>query len=376
MMLVVRLEDIDQTTELHAGWQCMTRGIPFRSPGWLSAWWRQYASQRALYFLRVTDTQGQVVGLAPWFLETSMRHGRVIRPLGCGEVCSDYLGILATREHEQQVARAIAEWLTEAAQDRKTSEDRWDLLDLNSADADDQTLNQLVTQLENYGNRVHRRSAMNCWRISLPTDWDEYLMTLSKSRRKRIRRIQRDWLESGRAVVRPVTSEEDLERGMRILVELHQRRRQSMGEPGCFASAQFDQFLHDAARRLFGEDGLGLAWLEMDGQPVAVEFYLVSGRTTYAYQAGLDPDRLADKPGHVMQVAMLRQAIEDGQQTFDFLRGDEPYKAYWNAQPRPCVDYRIVPTRRTAQLRHHVWLAGDTMKHWVKSGLHLAESES
>ena len=86
----------------------------------------------------------------------------------------------------------------------------------------------------------------------------------------------------------------------------------------------------------------------------------------YAYQAGIDPECLDEEPGRMMAAAMIQRAIADGQQAFDFLRGDEPYKRQWRAEPRPLAPWCVVPQRALPQLRHSVWLAGDAMKTWLR----------
>ena len=99
-------------------------------------------------------------------------------------------------------------------------------------------------------------------------------------------------------------------------------------------------------------------WLELDGQPVAAEYQLVGNGVLYAYQAGVDPAAMEHQPGNLINLAILRQAIDGGYRAFDFLRGDEPYKARFGAQPRPSVEFRVAPHRPVAQLRHNLWLAG------------------
>ena len=68
-------------------------------------------------------------------------------------------------------------------------------------------------------------------------------------------------------------------------------------------------------------------------------------------------------------ILAIRTAIEEGQHTYDLLRGDEPYKAHWRAQPSPSVELRVAARRPVAQLRHGVWWAGGAVKGWVKSTL-------
>jgi CelD/BcsL family acetyltransferase involved in cellulose biosynthesis len=65
----------------------------------------------------------------------------------------------------------------------------------------------------------------------------------------------------------------------------------------------------------------------------------------------------------------LRRAIEEGHSRFDFLRGDEPYKAHWRAEPKATFDYSIVPNRRLAKIRGRVLDLGGSVKDWVRSGV-------
>jgi len=91
----------------------------------------------------------------------------------------------------------------------------------------------------------------------------------------------------------------------------------------------------------------------------------------FMYQGGLDPAKLKQSPGHASVSALIRDAIESGCQYFDFMRGDEPYKAVWGAQPLHTERIRVAPDRLGPQLRNHAWLAGQTMKCWIKQGLTL-----
>ncbi len=370
-MQVVPIRDVQQWDEVAPVWDCLAWGNPFRSHAWLRSWWNAYQTDRELHMLQVKNDQGATVGFAPWFLERSLSQGRVVRFLGSGEACSDYLGILATSEYAQQVAESLAQWLTHHANNGDAPWHNWDLLDLSGVDADDAGMRRLAEQLGNAGNFVHDRAGHNCWRIELPDNWDEYLGRLSKSHRKQVRRIERRFLDNGRARLHTATRQQELAAAMTALVDLHQQRRHSLNEAGCFASPSFTAFLHEAVKRLAATEAVELHWIELDGRTVAAELHLIGGDVAYAYQAGVLPDALDQEPGRIMNVAVLKHYIDEGKRGFDFLRGDESYKSHWRAASRPGLTYRIVPRRASAQLRHQVWQAGDTMKHWIKAGLSL-----
>jgi CelD/BcsL family acetyltransferase involved in cellulose biosynthesis len=113
---------------------------------------------------------------------------------------------------------------------------------------------------------------------------------------------------------------------------------------------------------------LRISWLTLDGVPVAAEYHLADGEATYAYQGGVEPARLAEEPGRLSTILCLRQAIEEGHKRFDFLRGDEPYKAHWRATPRAKCDYRVVPNRRLARLRGRMWNVADALTALARQG--------
>ncbi len=364
-MRVAVVTDSAQLNTLANDWNRLAGGVPFRTHAWLMSWWEHYGHGKELCVLVVRDEQERVAGLLPLYSEPSTTKGRALAMLGSGEVCSDYLGILTHETDAPAVVEALAQWLSD---DDSFS---WDLLQLSGVVADDIHVTQLSKELTTAGLTVHDRPGLNCWRIALPTEWENYIESLSKSHRKQVRRVDRRLVESGEAVLHCVRDEHSLKQGMATLIDLHQRRRHSLGEPGCFADPRFTGFMHAAATRLLTLGMLRLYWVELQGKPVAAEFQLAGGGVTYAYQAGLDPEALDEEPGRIINIATLKQAILDGQQGFDFLRGDEPYKAHWRAEPRPCVELRIVPRKAAAQLRHGMWLAGDAMKQLIKNGLNF-----
>ena len=378
MMRVLRFSTLDQLAPLAADWDRLSQAVPFRSWAWMSNWWRHYGSDDAgterrtrLFTLGVFNRSGRPVGIAPWYREHSASAGRVVRFFGSGEVCADYLSVLCQPGMEDRVSRALADWLTDAGKTEVECPahhdvDTWDLLELTGVDAEDGMIGRLAADLQDRGNTVHRRPGPSCWRIELPTSWEEYLSILSKPHRKQLRRLERKLLATGRCLFHSVKRLADLTEAERILVDLHQRRHASLGQPGCFASRRFAAFHHDVMPDLLRSGRLDLSWVELDGRPIAAEYQLTGGGVVYAYQAGMDPRAKEHSPGHLNCLLTLRRAVERGDRALDFLRGDEPYKAHWRARPRPGIEVRVAAPRTSARWRHQFWLAGSRLKHWLK----------
>jgi len=380
-MHVERITNWPELQALEHSWNALVHAVPFRSWDWLATWWKHFGSEspndsgrrmpsnsRRLNVLAVYDDDAndggsvrRLIGVAPWYLDENPLMGSAIRWLGDGEVCTDHLSLICNAEDSGRVASAIADSLT-------VSHDDWERIDLNSVYADDPAIGHLLTVLEERECIVTRTTADSCWAVELPSTWDDYLAGISKSHRKQLRQLERRVLESDRVRWHCVQSAAELDAAWTVLVDLHQRRRKSLGEPGCFASRTFFNFHREVVDRLLARGELRMSWLALDGRPAAAEYHLADSRATYAYQGGVDPDRLDEESGRLSTILCMRRAIDEGHKQLDFLRGDEPYKAHWRATPRATFDYRIVPNRRLARLRGRVFNVAGALTDLARQG--------
>jgi CelD/BcsL family acetyltransferase involved in cellulose biosynthesis len=156
---------------------------------------------------------------------------------------------------------------------------------------------------------------------------------------------------------------------MGILVDLHQRRQLSLGEPGCFASKRFTAFHREVTSLMLVKGQLLFRWLALDGRPAAAEYILSSDGVNYVYQGGIAPELLDLTPGVLLTQIMLRRTIEQGGRAVDFLRGDEPYKRHFRASASPCLTLHLIPDRPLARLRAGLWSAGRKAKRCMTYGL-------
>lgn len=385
---VTRLDDL---TTLEAVWNELSGGVPFRSFAWLSTWWRCFgeaegdaspaAANADLMVLTVREpSTDEIVAIVPWYVERTHTQGHVVRWLGSGLVCSDYVSVLCRSGYEEQVADALVGWLSDS------DSPRWDALELSGVAADDRLLSRLVAGLAKHDAKTHRTAGVTCWQLSLTGSWDDYLKRLSKTRRKRVRGIVRDWFDSGRAELVTLTDAAELPQWLDTFEDLHQRRRQSLGQPGCFATPSFARFLREVTPQLFESGQFQFNQLRVDGQAVAMDFNLLGEQlvdsapnddangVVYAYQGGVDPDSLDLQPGHLITIAQFRLAMERGVARYDFLRGDEPYKHNWRAEPVELIDYRVVPNRTRARLAYAAWAATRRSRCWAKAAVHGVRS--
>jgi len=178
-----------------------------------------------------------------------------------------------------------------------------------------------------------------CPYIDLPDSWDAYLASLSPTRRQTIRRKERAFFREHAPTVVDYAPDR-LDEGWSHLIRLHHRQRQhgtAFGPNDAKLQLAFAGALAPVGR-------VWLTTLNVGGTPVAAWYGFAAGDTMCFYQCGRDPAWEHASVGQVLMGIMIRRAIEKGFRTFDFLRGDEPYKMTWTSTLRS--DQVLVAYRR------------------------------
>ena len=370
---------LDELAALRDEWNELAADIPFCRWDWLEAWWRVYSPLLGLVELAVVtvrDADQRLVGLAPWYVDRTRSRGGRIQSMGAGEVCSEYVTVLARDGEADNVGRLLAEWLLSAHRRPASPEKspasphdippRWTALALSGIGPKDRAVRALVDRLSAERYLTIMRPGVRCWRIGLPSSWTAFRSRLSKSHRKQLVKLERRMFATGRARLHLVASLEDLSQALKILADLHNRRRMSLGDAGRFSSQPFVAFHNEVAKRLFTAGQLRLTWLEVDHVPVAAEYQFRGKQTIYAYQSGIEPAALDLEPGRLITMATLQSAIDEQASSLDLLRGDERYKPHWRALPIDLVDISILQPTWANRGRHVADVVVASAKRFVK----------
>ena len=252
---------------------------------------------------------------------------------------ADYATILCSPDDLPAVARAVVEHLA-GPLNPSHGDQEWDAVDLRRLRQQDPTLTTLEAAFRDEavrrGWQVLREREDVCPVVTIAGSWDDYLAGLGKKARHEIRRKMRRADAAGGLTLRlPDRDTEAVDR----FIELHQAR---FGEDGLFRPGEGGdrsrRFIHALAELESGEPDGGQLQLPQVYCGDRLLFAAVSfddGRSTYLYNAGMDPSASDLSPGITGTAAYLRDRIAAGRQRFDFLRGDEPYKYEWGARDEP-----------------------------------------
>lgn len=310
-------------------WARADQATPFQSPRWLVPWWRRFGNGD-LVAIALRDGQ-RLVGLAP--LAIARADGadarRVVRFLGQG--LSDYLGPLFESEYAQTGAVALWEYLASISQ-------RWDDCDFQQLRQGSPLLEALPPALSNaapLGSCSDEVSVQDiCPAVPLGASngnrtgeaLQQQLRRACDSQRRLGRRgeLRIDRADAGL-----------FDEIFDAFVRLHQARWNAASHPGVLADEAVAQFLREAAAGFLQVGLLRLDALRFRGRIVAVLYGIRCQQRAFYYLSGLDPALKGVSPGTILIGHAVEQALREGAEEFDFLRGQEPYKYAWGARDRP-----------------------------------------
>ena len=308
------LETVASMEALHREAGALSWPAPFVLPGWVRAWHAAFGrDELQLWSFR---ENGAAAGLAP--LQVA---GRVASLAGSPDVC-DHLDLVAAPRREREVCRALIERLG-----RSGAVDR---LDFGPARPDSVVVTALLPEARALGLPVEIVDDEAVFQMALPASWDDYLASLSGKERHEVRRKLR---RGGESFGFEMTggSEAAVEEFMRLF-------RRNRTDKAAFMDARMEGFFRDLARHL-PETRVGL--LRVDGSLAAAVWCFDHGGTRYLYNSGYDADYSSLSVGLACKLLSIRDAVERGLTTYDFLKGNETYKRRLGGVPVPLVRCRI-----------------------------------
>ena len=306
---------------------CSAVNTVFLTPQWQQVWWDQFGDGAEMLLLCLKDGGSELEGIAP----LARRNG-TISFIGSQDVC-DYGDFLVARKAESRFYSLLLDHLDHEA---------WQTLELWSLPEHSPTLAHLPDMARAHGYAVEIEAEDVAPVLELPQDWDSYLQGLSKKDRHELRRKMRrlySTSEEPRFLAVSDASEvesslDDFFRLMRYSKEVKHR----------FLTAPREQFFRSIAGTLSRIGVFKLFFLEMAGVRVAATMCFDYGKGRLLYNSGFDPEYGYYSVGLILKALCVKDAIENGFEYFDFLRGAEPYKYDLGAKDRTV--YHMV-VRRT-----------------------------
>lgn len=318
-MKVEVYESEDGFDVLRGEWNALLRrsltDTVFLTWEWQTLWWRAYHPGE-LFIVALRDDADTLVGIAPWFIDTTSPDERVLRGIGCVDV-TDYVDVIADSAHFDAAMTAFAG----VARERCAGYTRINLCNLREISP---TLSALRAAFEAAGFGTEVREQEVCPVIPLNRTFMDYVESLDKKNRHELRRKLRLAEGMETLVVRIVSSESELPVASEQFLAL---MAESSEEKATFLqNAQHVAFFKSLLPAMLENGWLQLAFLDYDGQPTAVYANFIYNGRVMVYNSGLSLSHGQLGPGIILLGNLIRMACEAGYSAFDFLRGNEEYK--------------------------------------------------
>jgi CelD/BcsL family acetyltransferase involved in cellulose biosynthesis len=301
-------------------WECL-----FVLPAWLRAWWSAFGAGTSPYLCAVRQ-RDDLLGVAALLIQ-----GDRARLMGDGEVC-DYLDFVVASGRGEEFFRVLVEHLKGQG---------ISVLDLSPVRGDSTVMSDLVRVARELDCGISASPEEVTLEVELPETWDGFLLTLSGKERHEIRRKLRRLDEAGVVKFRAVEGRQEVDREMESFMALFSMNR---ADKAAFMTERMALFFRALAEAMAEEEMLRLFSLDVDGIPAAAVMCFDYNARVYLYNNAYDRRFQALSVGLLSKVLSVRDSIERGRKTYDFLKGGEPYK--YRLGGRPVRVYRCVVALR------------------------------
>ena len=311
----VKLETLDS---LKNYWEhsdcCLHWPSLFSTPFWMKVWSSYFGCGQMLHIVSVYKGE-TLIGLAPMILSDD-----TVSLIGSPEVC-DYLDFIIAPGLSLEFFETLIKYLNSIRVKRMT------LICLRE---DSIAISELVPLARRKGFQVSLAADDVTYEMELPPSWEQFLELLNKKQRHEVRRKIRRLEESGTIMLRVIESPVTACESFPDFLELF---RLSRVDKAAFMTDAKADFFHKIAVAAAEEQMLRLCFLDFEGRPVSAALCFNYDSTVFLYNSGYDSRFSNLNVGLVCKLFSIRDSIERGSLSYDFLKGNEIYKQRLGGHP-------------------------------------------
>jgi CelD/BcsL family acetyltransferase involved in cellulose biosynthesis len=290
---------------------------------WLYAWWEYFGKGKELMMLVIKD-KAEVVGIAPFFVDKQRRyrifHRRIVRFIGEG--ISDYAGIIAAKGREDEVFKAIFDYLERVGK-------RWDEIILKEVREDDSLLRSLAALLEYRNWRKKIEKAATCPIIEIKDEWEAYRGRISKKLLNHLRWIERK-LERENRCEFIINNERADPSVIDEILAINRKRLKEKGKRGWYEKEGFYNFVKHTINTFGKNVKTSLSLFKIDGRIVAFSIAYIYDGKLGRWIASMRDEYKKYSPGQMLLYRMIKETHDNRFiNEIDLLRGEEDYKYKW-----------------------------------------------
>lgn len=190
----------------------------------------------------------------------------------------------------------------------------WTIYRFSLIASNESSWNQLRDTLSNTGFQIESRPSHEVAVIPIQGDWKSYQGSWSKNHRKNMARTIRRLEEQGRVRVNRYVpgSMTEAEPLLQRAFALEDSGWKGQAGSSILRSPGMPQFMKQLAELLIHRQELELMFLELNDQPLAVEFLWNTKQTLHSYKVAYDEAFEKLNPGQILMQEILRDLFDTG----------------------------------------------------------------
>ena len=205
---------------------------------------------------------------------------------------------------------------------------RWDAVHLRPLDAGSELFEQMTQAFRQSGLVVHPYFCFGNWYLPVAgRSFEQYLESLPSKARNTLERKRKKLERSGLAKIEVITGTENLEPAIEAYQKIY-NASWKVPEP-------YPEFVPGLIRTCAENGWLRLGLVYIEGEPAAVQIWIVHSGTSSIYKLAYDERFAQYSVGTILTARMMQHALDvDRVSEVDYLTGDDPYKKDWMSHRR------------------------------------------
>jgi CelD/BcsL family acetyltransferase involved in cellulose biosynthesis len=319
---LLTVEVVDGFGPLADEWQELAEradAAPFLYPGWVRAWRAAFGAGDLRLF--AARRAGQLVGLVPM----QLRRGVLRSTTNAHTPRFDLLAL------DEETARALA-----AAVFAQSARE----VAVAPLDVDGRGLGAFLAAAHAGGYSTMLQPAARAPFLRLASGVAAHEQSLSRNLRHDVERRLRRLCEVGVVSVQVADGSEQLEDLLEQGFRVEQLSWKGRQRTAIASRERTLRFYGELARWAPSTGSLRLAFLRLDGRPIAFQFDLETEPTYYSLKIGYDPEYERFSPGKLLAYTMVSRAVARGIAVYELLGTDESWKYRWTDDVHERVAFR------------------------------------
>jgi CelD/BcsL family acetyltransferase involved in cellulose biosynthesis len=313
------IDDLRSLQSFESDWDELADecGAPYCTPLWMLTWWRRVARPGARLRVVVLHDDAELIGVAPFFVDSGPAGIARYRLLGSGSAAP--IQPLVRPGKADQVASLIAPVVASA-------DPPPDLVTLEGIPARSRWAGLLAEAWPGSSKPwLHRDMSLVAPTLTLSAEgYEEWLKSKSSNFRQQMNRSLRRLTKRG-ATFHLARTEPELKKGIDDFVHLHRSRWDARGgsnalDPGVV------EMLRDVANDPSGSTRMRLWTIQADGHAITTQIFIAAGGVVAYWNGGFDEGWGSERPSLQAILAAIQQAWSEGDRQVDFGGGAHDYK--------------------------------------------------